>query len=358
MKTIEIENKKGKVKLNEVVTRESIGRMIDEIGRLFGASASACGADFGEIMNAAENAIDVLDIEINSPGGSVFDGYTIFQEIKSLQDRGVTVNATITGMAASMASVICMACDKVSIVPHGRMMIHNASNAVAGDAAQLRKVADLLETVSNDLADIYAYKTKLDVDKVKSMMDKETWMTAIEAVNYGFVDELTNRKGLSAVETAAKVDSQTINSHSDMFLTNKAATEKITGLESRIAELETDITSASETITSLQGESATFAENIASITSERDKLATELTAAQATITDHESVVTAANEKLSKFDDEVAAKVLIGIANKGFTGVIPESNLESETNEPITIAEFNKLSPAARMSYVKNGGKLK
>jgi ATP-dependent protease ClpP protease subunit len=103
MKFLEIENKTGKVKLNEVVTRESIGKMIDEIGKLFGATASASGADFGEIMNAAENAVDVLEIEINSPGGSVFDGYTIYQEIQSLKDRGVVVNATITGMAASMA---------------------------------------------------------------------------------------------------------------------------------------------------------------------------------------------------------------------------------------------------------------
>jgi hypothetical protein len=93
---IQIENKGGKVKLNEAVTGDSIKRMIDEIGRLFGAKASAEGANFGEIMNAADNAVDVLDIEINSPGGNVFDGYTIYQEIKSLRDRGVTVNVTIT----------------------------------------------------------------------------------------------------------------------------------------------------------------------------------------------------------------------------------------------------------------------
>jgi len=55
MKTIQVENKQGKVKLNEVVTRESIGRMIDEISKLFGAKAVADGADFGEIMNVAEN---------------------------------------------------------------------------------------------------------------------------------------------------------------------------------------------------------------------------------------------------------------------------------------------------------------
>jgi len=187
---ITIENKAGKVKLNEAVTQDSIRRMIDEIGRMFGAKAVAEGADFGEIMNCAENAVDVLDIEINSPGGSVFDGYTIYQEIRSLRDRGVTVNATITGMAASMASVICMACDKVSMVKHGRMMIHDASSVTQGNAESLRKTADLLDGISDNISEIYADKTGLDKEEVREMMKRETWMTARESLANGFVDEV------------------------------------------------------------------------------------------------------------------------------------------------------------------------
>lgn len=194
MKTIEVENKQGKVKLNEVVTRESIGRMIDEISKLFGAKAVAEGADFGEIMNVAENAVDVLDIEINSPGGSVFDGYTVYQEIKSLQDRGVVVNATITGMAASMASVICMACNKVSIVPHGRMMIHDASSGFSGNADQMRKQADLLDSISSDIANIYSSRTKKPVEDIRAMMKKETWMDSKTTVDNGFADEIAEKK--------------------------------------------------------------------------------------------------------------------------------------------------------------------
>jgi len=187
---ITIENKGGKVKLNEAVTQDSIKRMIDEIGRLFGAKAVAEGADFGEIMNAAENAVDVLDIEINSPGGSVFDGYTIYQEIRSLRDRGVTVNATITGMAASMASVICMACDKVAIVKHGRMMIHDASSGTHGNAESLRKTADILDGISDNIAEIYSERTGIEKEEVREMMRRETWMTARESLANGFVDEV------------------------------------------------------------------------------------------------------------------------------------------------------------------------
>jgi ATP-dependent Clp endopeptidase proteolytic subunit ClpP len=230
---ITIENKGGKVKLNEQVTQDSIKRMIDEIGKLFGAKAVAEGADFGEITNCAENAVDVLDIEINSPGGSVYDGYTIYQEIKSLRDRGVTVNATITGMAASMASVICMACDKVSMVKHGRMMIHDASSATHGNAEQLRKTADLLDGISENIAEIYADKTGMDKEEIREMMKRETWMNAKESIANGFVDEVLGEQ-VDIRQASAE------SSHMSFLnrLTNPSAEESI----ERIAALEADIT--------------------------------------------------------------------------------------------------------------------
>jgi len=230
---ITIKNKAGKVKLNEAVTQDSIRRMIDEIGRMFGAKAVADGADFGEIMNCAENAVDVLDIEINSPGGSVFDGYTIYQEIKSLRDRGVVVNVTITGMAASMASVIAMAADKISIVKHGRMMIHDASSGAVGNAQSLRKTADLLEAISEDIAVIYGDRTGMDKTKIRKMMMIETWMNASEALENGFVDEVLG------VQVDIRQASEQ-SSHMSFLnrLTNPSSEESI----ERIAALEADIT--------------------------------------------------------------------------------------------------------------------
>jgi ATP-dependent Clp endopeptidase proteolytic subunit ClpP len=183
-------------------------------------------------MNCAENAVDVLDIEINSPGGSVFDGYTIYREIKSLRDRGVTVNATITGMAASMASVIAMAADKVSIVKHGRMMIHDASSAAQGNAESLRKTAELLEGISDDIAGIYAERTGLEKEEVREMMKRETWMTARESIANGFVDEVIG----------GQVDIRQASAESEPMsflnrLTNPSSEESI----ERIAALESDI---------------------------------------------------------------------------------------------------------------------
>lgn len=353
MNTITIENKSGKVKLNETVTRQSITRLVDEIGKLFGASASASGADFGEIMNVAENAVDTLEIEINSPGGSVFDGFTIYQEIKSLRDRGVVVNATITGMAASMASVICMACDHVSIVPHGRMMIHDASNSVAGNADYLRKSADLLDSISADLANIYAIKTGKPADEIRTMMKAETWMNASESVANGFADSVLVS---ASVEITELLNHDSTSDNMNFFLTNKQALEKISGFESRISELENDITAANATIESLQGDAVTAAETITTLTSERDQASANLTIAKATVADQESTITAANEKLATFDAEVASKVQLGIANLGFNGNIPSASAEVGDNT-LSRESFNQLNAKQKMAFAKSGGKI-
>jgi len=353
MKTILIENKSGKVKLNEVVTRESIGRMIDEIGRLFGASAVAQGADFGEIMNVAENAVDVLDIEINSPGGSVFDGYTIYQEIKSLRDRGVVVNATITGMAASMASVICMACDKVTIVPHGRMMIHDASSMASGNAEQLRKTASLLDGISADIANIYAAKTGIDSEEIRKMMKRETWMNASETVAKGFADELVTD---APVEIPAKA--VTTNT---MGLFTKPDTDKqdaITALEAENADLREQFTALQITATENAEQVVALKADLVSVAAECQQLTADLATATATIADQDQTITAANEKLASFDQEVAAQTLNQVASIGFKGEIPEASGDVGLSNEKTLAEFNALSPHDRMSFVKAGGKIK
>jgi ATP-dependent Clp endopeptidase proteolytic subunit ClpP len=375
MKTILIENKSGKVKLNEVVTRESIGKMIDEIGKLFGATASASGADFGEIMNAAENAVDVLEIEINSPGGSVFDGYTVYHEIQSLKDRGVVVNATITGMAASMASVICMACDKVSIVPHGRMMIHDASSGFSGNAEQMRKQADLLDGISADIANIYSARTGKEVAEIRAMMKKETWMDSKTTVENGFADEVVS-KANALVEITLNTDTQNSNSETDMiFLTNKAAVEKISGLEARTAELEAEISAHAAEVEALKAEqvtaseaiaerdekivalSAELSEKVSAISAELAEKAEAIAAAELVIQDQEAIIETANEKLASFDEEVASKAQLQIASLGFTGSIPEASSEVgatlSTREQINAIPDAKKRQEARLKNWKN-----
>lgn len=345
MKMLTIENKSGKLRLNEVVSKPAIERMIDEIGKLFGATAAAEGADFGVIMNSAENAVDTLEIEINSPGGSVFDGYTIFQEIKSLRERGVEVTATITGMAASMASVIAMACNTIRMVPHARMMIHDASNVVGGNAEQLRKAADLLDSISADIAAIYADRTGKDIEDIRAMMKKETWMGAKDAVAAGFADEIFDIRATTPISI-------------DMSLLTKLFPGKNESeIEALIADtdsLRNDLTSAQAAIESLQADVSakdqTIAENIAKIaelTESHEAVAGQLATAQT------ALETAAAELAAKDEEIAAAKESAGKEATQILAAIgqPEPLPESETSGPVDhLAVLGKLQGAERTAY--------
>lgn len=277
-KLLTIENKSGKVRLNDVVCKPVIDELITQIGKLFGASAAANGVDFGTLTACAENAVDTLDIEINSPGGSIFDGYDIYNEIMSLRERGVVVTATITGMAASMASVICMACDVVRMVPHGRMMIHEASNGVRGNAQELRKAADLLDSISADIANIYAKRTGMSADSIREMMKAETWMNAEECIAKGFANEIFDIRakdgkptGMSLLsklfpgnDEAAKIEAAiTENDSLRAELTEaQAKISELSGLSAIIAEKDQEITAMAAKISELEASTETFVEEM------------------------------------------------------------------------------------------------
>ena len=126
-----------------------------------------------------------LHIRVNSGGGDVFEGITIFNQLR--QHHG-TVRVTIDGLAASAASVIAMAGSQISMHPTSFMMIHNAWGMVVGDAHEMRAMADVLEKVSNQIAQVYASRTTQSVDQIQAWMADEAWMTAEESATRGFAD--------------------------------------------------------------------------------------------------------------------------------------------------------------------------
>lgn len=356
MNLINIENKSGKVKLNEVVTRESIGRMIDEIGKLFGASASAQGADFGDIMNAAENAVDVLEIEINSPGGSVFDGYTIYQEIQSLKDRGVVVNATITGMAASMASVICMACNKVSIVPHGRMMIHDASSGFAGNADQMRKQADLLDSISSDIANIYSERTGKEVGEIRAMMKKETWMDAKATVKNGFADEIAkfDKEPKAKMSILAKLfpDNDQVAKLEASFQESESLRNDLELAQARINEL----APLAETNATLQAELSAEIEKSTGFEAKLKEQATEFEAKSKEQADKIEVL---EKEVEVTAEKVSIKASEILAEQGHPEPVAMNDESGEVTESkATRAQFNAMTPSQKSQFCLNGGKIK
>lgn len=190
---ITIENKTSKLKLDKVVQPESIQELLDELSFLYGNTAVG-NYKVGEIVASIENAVEELEIEIHSPGGSVMDGYRLFNAIKELRERGVYVTAKINTLAASMASVIAMAADKITIASNGRMMIHDASSYIGGNSEKLRKMADELDQISDEIANIYSERTGLSAEEIRTMMKSETWIPADKAVELKFADEIFDKK--------------------------------------------------------------------------------------------------------------------------------------------------------------------
>lgn len=246
MNLINIQNKEGKVKLTELVTPESVERVIDDITKIYGKAAVG-NYMVGQVVASEDNALDTLEIEIHSSGGSVFDGYRIFNSILELRDRGVYVTAKINTRAASMASVIAMAADKITINHAGELMIHEASMGLQGDADDFAKASEMLETISDNIANIYASRTGLSKNTVRDLMKEETYMTAEKALSLNFVDEIFGKQKDKPNNTNIFDTVTNLMSIFDKFKPDAALVEKVTGLE---AELRTTENSLAELVTS------------------------------------------------------------------------------------------------------------
>jgi ATP-dependent protease ClpP protease subunit len=155
--------------------------LYDEVG-LFGVGAAEFTKDLRNIR------ADTIDLHINSPGGDVFDGVTIMNALKNHPAR---VNVHVDGLAASAASFIMMAGDEISIARNAQVMVHEGHAVCAGDSRDMRKCADLLDKVSNNIADIYAQRTGRDAAEWRDIMREETWYTAAEAVKAGLADKVS-----------------------------------------------------------------------------------------------------------------------------------------------------------------------
>lgn len=137
--------------------------------------------------------IEKINVRINSPGGRLFSGAAI---ANSLQQHSAEVHAYIDGLCASAATLIACAADKVYMPLNGMYMIHNPSAYGAGDSNQLRKTADKLDILREGVIAVYQNKVgeKLTKEEITNLLDEETWMTAAEAQEKGFVDEIIGMK--------------------------------------------------------------------------------------------------------------------------------------------------------------------
>jgi len=162
----------------------------DEISR-WGISADSFSKELRGLGN-----VDDLDIYINSPGGGVFDGIAIYNQIVRHPAKNKTMH--VDGIAASIASIILMAGTKIKMASNGTVMIHDPWAFAGGTAKDMRKMADSLDLTREQLLDTYVKRTGGDRAKISDWMGEETWMNATEAKARGFTDEITDSVEMEA----------------------------------------------------------------------------------------------------------------------------------------------------------------
>ena len=142
---------------------------------------------FKDEFNSCEGDITVW---INSPGGDCIAAAQIYN---MLMDYKGNVTVKIDGIAASAASVIAMAGNKVIVSPVSMIMIHNPATIAAGDTAEMQKAIAMLDEVKESIINAYEIKTGLSRARLSHLMDAETWMDANSAIELGFADEIMQR---------------------------------------------------------------------------------------------------------------------------------------------------------------------
>lgn len=154
---------------------------------------------FGEGISADQVVKDLnalgkkkqITVRIDSPGGAVFEGTNIYN---ALVRNPAKIHIEIDALAASIASVIAMAGDRIRMADNAMMMIHEPAGVVIGTAKDMRDLANLLDKTRGNLIGIYAKRTGLDNEKVSSLMQAESWFNATEALQAGFVTDILPAK--------------------------------------------------------------------------------------------------------------------------------------------------------------------
>ena len=155
--------------------------------------------DFRAQLDAVEG--NELVVEINSVGGDVMAGLGIYNMLRNWAKDGKTVTSRVTGVAASIASIIALAGDKREMPKNTFAMVHQASTFAVGTADDMRDAADTLDKVDGSLRGIYMDRMGVDEAKAKEIMAKDTWLTADESMDLGFATAL-----IDDIKATAKFD--------------------------------------------------------------------------------------------------------------------------------------------------------
>jgi ATP-dependent protease ClpP protease subunit len=175
------------------VHEPAVLQIFDQIGEdWFGGSGISAKAFSDALQSVGPGP---LVVEINSPGGNVWDGLAIYN---MLRGRQAPVTTRVVGIAASIASIIALAGDSIEMAEASLFMIHDPSGMVAGTSDDMRKMANALDQHAEILAGIYTKRTGKTSAQIRAAMTAETWFTAQEAIQFGLADKTTEQLAMAA----------------------------------------------------------------------------------------------------------------------------------------------------------------
>ena len=192
----------------EVYINDYIGGWSDQMFKEWmGTSGPLTAKDIIDQLAAIPEAVKTIRVHINSPGGDVSAAVMIANALRDQRvTKGRTVETVVDGLAASAASVIAMAGSPLRMADNAILMIHDPWSVVGGNAAELRKTADVLDQIRNgSIIPTYQWHSKMGADEIAALMAAETWMDADMAIEHGFADEK-----IAGLKAAASIDPRAI----------------------------------------------------------------------------------------------------------------------------------------------------
>lgn len=333
----------------------------DEIG-MWGVTAK----DFVDELKAS--GAKKFHVRINSPGGDVFAGITIYNYLRSLKSN---VRITVDGLAASIASVVAMAGQTVTMADNAMMMIHNPWGVVVGNSKDARELADVLDKLRDQIVKAYARTGQTAAD-IKTWMDEEKWMDAAQAVDLGFADEVD--AGIEAQNFAAfnltKFKHAPITAARDehgqlvgyaLHARRGVDIEALPNMKldealAKITTLEANVTALTTEKTALASGKADFEAQITAKDSEIGAFKTSITAKDGELTAAKDARTAAETALATAQAGLQAKVDEELAKIGQQRLkLPAGDVG--TSNTMKRDAFAKLSPKAQNEFCQKGGSI-
>ena len=202
--------------------------------RIYGTITKWAWEEYGEVSSAnfakelqKLKNVSHINLRVNSPGGDVFEASAIYNLLKDYAKvNNIEITGYIDGLAASAASFLVLCATKVIMGTGALYMIHNPLTYAYGNAEKLKKQIELLDTVKEAILDIYCTKSKLSREEISEKMNGEKWYRASEALEAGFVDEITEND--NSLENIKNISNEL---HIENFINQDLLKEKLREIE-------------------------------------------------------------------------------------------------------------------------------